>query len=150
MGTKEQGRPSPVQGQLSAVEAKRDDSFAAAATQVIPYQVGGIAVKRETHECFAVSKPLIQTKSFHLRLFCNGDLQDSCICVPRCSQTHRLYHTYVVCTTSPGQRLVLKFFLTKVSMGCVPGQKHHLQCESEELSPEFGSGCSSSAGNQQT
>lgn len=49
MCTKEEERPSPVQGQLSPVEAKWDDSFAAAATQVIPYQVGSIAVKRETH-----------------------------------------------------------------------------------------------------
>lgn len=41
--TEEEGRPSPVQGQLGPVEAKRDDSFAAAAAQVFPYQVGGIA-----------------------------------------------------------------------------------------------------------
>lgn len=46
--TEEEGRPSPVEGQLSPIEAKRDDSFAAAAAQVIPYQVGGIAVRRET------------------------------------------------------------------------------------------------------
>lgn len=76
-GTKEEGRPSPVQGQLSPVEAKRDDSFAAAATQVIPYQVGGIAAKRETHQCFAASKPLMQTASFHVTLFHNRDSQDT-------------------------------------------------------------------------
>lgn len=57
--TEEEGRPSPVQGQLSPVEAERDDSFAAAAAQVIPYQVGGIAVKRETLVfcCPEVSEP---------------------------------------------------------------------------------------------
>lgn len=104
----EEGRPSPVQGQLSPVEAKRDDSFAAPATQVIPYQVGGIAVKRGAHQSFAVSKPLIQTKSFYVRLFRNRDLQDSRICcirVPCYSQTHRLSHTCVARTASPGQRL---------------------------------------------
>lgn len=47
--TEEEGRPSPVQGQLSPVEAKRDEGSAAAAPQVVPYQVGGVAVKRETH-----------------------------------------------------------------------------------------------------
>lgn len=63
-GTKEEGRPSPVQGQLSPVEAHGDDGFAAAAPQLVPHQVGGVAVETNTQQGFAVGQKSLKCLFF--------------------------------------------------------------------------------------
>lgn len=47
-GTEEQGGPCPVEQQLSPVEPQGHDGLAAAATKVVPHQVGGVAVRRDS------------------------------------------------------------------------------------------------------